>query len=147
MQTEDKYKEIGLLLKNRREDLNMSISTIANELVVKAFYIEKIENGEYDEIAKKIYYYGYVKAIAKQLQLPDDNLLNYLLDKDKTDLDFAVRDSVAMEAVLDVKNFKSLLFFVSSVVMIGLGIYFYWAKHENNDTMNSKSNYYRDGIE
>jgi cytoskeletal protein RodZ len=78
----NKYAEVGAMLKNKRQDMNISIEKVAATVKIRIEYIQMIENGNYAEASQQIYYYGCVGAIARMLGLSDESILDYLLEEE-----------------------------------------------------------------
>ncbi len=80
----DKYQEVGLILKDKRESMGIAIEEVSKELVLNPEYVTMIESGNFDVASKRIYYYGYVGALARHFQQSeseklDKKLLSYLI--------------------------------------------------------------------
>jgi cytoskeletal protein RodZ len=80
-----KYINIGNLLKNRRLDMNISIDSMAMALKLSSMYISMVEDGDYDSVAQKIYYFGYIRNLARYLKLDEEMILRYLVTEVKID--------------------------------------------------------------
>lgn len=81
----DKYTNIGNLLRNRRLDMNLSVDTMAKALKLASRYIQMVEDGNYKDVSQKIYYFGYVRNIARYLKLDEELVLRYLVSEVKTE--------------------------------------------------------------
>lgn len=75
----DKYKEVGVLLSSKRNELSIELADMAKSLKVSAQYIAMIEDGDYENASKAIYYHGCVGAICRFLGMNDVKVLDYLL--------------------------------------------------------------------
>ena len=75
----NKYINIGNLLKNRRLDMNISVDNMARALKLSSNYIMMVEEGEYDTVSQKIYYFGYIRNLARYLKLDEEIVLRYLI--------------------------------------------------------------------
>ena len=81
----NKYINIGNLLKNRRLDMNISVDNMARALKLSSNYIMMVEEGEYDTVSQKIYYFGYIRNLARYLKLDEEIVLRYLIAEIKID--------------------------------------------------------------
>jgi len=81
----NKYINIGNLLKNRRLDMNISVDNMARALKLSSNYIIMVEEGEYDTVSQKIYYFGYIRNLARYLKLDEEIVLRYLIVEIKID--------------------------------------------------------------
>jgi len=73
-------KEIGKLLRNARESLNLSLQDVSERTKVRQHILEEIENGNYSVLPLP-YLLASVKTYAKILRLPQDDiesLLNHI---------------------------------------------------------------------
>lgn len=80
--TGDKYVDIGNLIRNARTAMDVDISEMSKLLKMRPEYIEMVEGGDYENVSKKIYYFGYVRHIARYLNLDDEAIIAYLIDED-----------------------------------------------------------------
>ena len=76
---EERYKVVGIIIKNKRNELNITIEQLAKMLNLKQYYIEMIEKGDFINADMKIYYYGYVTKIANILKL-ETYQINFFVD-------------------------------------------------------------------
>ena len=67
-------KLIGKYLREKREEKNISISSIASDLNVGERIIYKIENDEFCENENHVYLVGHIRSYAKLLDLDSDLL-------------------------------------------------------------------------
>jgi len=77
--SKDKYKEIGILLSSKRNELSIEIDDVAKSLKVSPQYIAMIEDGDYKGASKAIYYHGCVGAMCRFFDMNDVKVLDYLL--------------------------------------------------------------------
>lgn len=66
---------IGEMLKNARIEQNKSIEDIANELCIRKFYLNAIENMDFDNLPSMPYGLGFVRSYAKFLGLNSDRIV------------------------------------------------------------------------
>ncbi len=60
---------LGLLLKKRREELELSLDKVARDTKIRRQYLDYLESGSYDRLRDDIYTRGYVKNYADYLGL------------------------------------------------------------------------------
>ena len=64
-------QSIGAYLKNRREDLGLTLRDVANRTRVRTTYLEHIENERLSDLPAPVYLRGFVLEFARVLGLPD----------------------------------------------------------------------------
>ena len=62
-------QRVGEILKQAREEKNISLREISQEIKIQEKYLEKIEKGEYRNLPPDVYAYGFVKRYASFLNL------------------------------------------------------------------------------
>ncbi len=67
----EKAKALGILLKSKREEKNISIGEAAERLKLTAKQIEIIENGDYDLLPEPVFVRGFVRSYGRFLGLDD----------------------------------------------------------------------------
>jgi cytoskeletal protein RodZ len=58
---------LGEKLKMVREDANVSLNEISKATKIRKIYLEKLENGKFDELPPEVYVRGFLKSYAKYL--------------------------------------------------------------------------------
>jgi cytoskeleton protein RodZ len=71
-------EEIGLLLKNRREELGLSIDHIVQDTKIRSKYLLAIEAGDFHVIPGEVYLRGFIKTYAKFIGLDGAALIEKL---------------------------------------------------------------------
>ncbi|MCX8058119.1 MAG: helix-turn-helix domain-containing protein [Spirochaetes bacterium] len=66
---------VGKILKNKREELQKTLTELANETKISKRYLEAIENDNYEEFPGEAYYLGFLKTYSKSLGLNPDELI------------------------------------------------------------------------
>ena len=114
----------GQIIKAAREARQISMSEVAQRLLLSKQIITAIEEDNYSKISAKVYAEGYLKAYAQFLQIPVDTLLasfrrlNVYSDSEvKTEIKTQVNDS-AIELKRRRTNF--ILLVVLLVLILGL---------------------------
>ena len=124
----DKYTNVGNLLRNRRNEMEISVETIAKSLRLSILYVQMVEEGDYQNVSQKIYYFGYIRNLARYLKLNDEMLLNYLVEGIKDHSPLYNRNNSNNVNILTqslfmkkaVEKNKSKPYFISGVLIAGL---------------------------
>lgn len=66
---------IGEILREAREERNLTVDMVADELMIRRFYLDALENGHYHDLPERVYAIGFVKNYVKYLGLDDQGLL------------------------------------------------------------------------
>jgi len=64
-------KSLGAYLKNRREDLGLTLRDVAAKTKIRTTYLEHIENQRLSDLPAPVYLRGFVLEFARVLSLPD----------------------------------------------------------------------------
>lgn len=70
--------EVGLTLKQAREELGLSIQKVAKSIHVRSLYLEAIELGELERLPGYLYTSGFIRLYARVLGLDGEELLRRL---------------------------------------------------------------------
>lgn len=70
--------EVGQLLKRARQDLKLSIGSVAAEIRIRQQYLESIECGNLSDLPGQVYVVGFIKTYATFLKLDYEELLRRL---------------------------------------------------------------------
>jgi cytoskeletal protein RodZ len=68
-------KNVGKLLKQRREEKNLSIREVENMTSIRSNYIQSIENGDSKQLISPVYAEGFVKQYAILLGLDGERII------------------------------------------------------------------------
>lgn len=74
--TQQIYAPVGILLKTAREELGFSTRDIANKLNLTNTVIMYLESDIYTASSRDVFYRGYIRAYAKLLHLPAEELVD-----------------------------------------------------------------------
>jgi len=74
VQTE--INELGRRLTEERVERGWSVQDVARELRLSPFQVNALENGSYDELPGDTYVRGYLRAYARLLRIPVDQVLS-----------------------------------------------------------------------
>lgn len=76
--TPSKQQQLGSLLANRRQALNLSQQQVAEKLNLRVSIVKHIEEDDHEQIKlPKAYISGYIKNYAKLLELSNDSLIAF----------------------------------------------------------------------
>ena len=68
----EEMSHIGERLKAVREDNKLDIATVAEELMIRRFYLQAIEDGNFKELPAAVYAIGFIKNYAEFLGFDSD---------------------------------------------------------------------------
>lgn len=136
-------KEIGNFLREKREELSLSLSEVEKEIKIRKKYLQALEEGNFDIIPGKAYVLGYTKNYAKFLHISEEDInsiINTYKDylkkekiilEDKKEVPVLVKKKEKLPAL---KKRKSTLVFLSRyfylisfavIILVGL----FWINH------------------
>lgn len=69
-------KEIGKSLKKAREALGFELAHVSREIRIRDFYLEALENGEFDQLPSRAQVKGFIRSYARFLELDESNIFN-----------------------------------------------------------------------
>lgn len=77
METElaQENKNIGDLLKNRRQEMNLSLREAENATSIRSVYLQALENGEMNKLISPVYAQGFFKQYASFLGLDGEQIV------------------------------------------------------------------------
>ena len=73
--TSQESQKVGEILKQAREEKDISLGEISREIKVREKYLEKIEKGEYENLPPDVYARGFVKRCASFLGLDSERIV------------------------------------------------------------------------
>lgn len=138
------FKEIGLLLKNKREEMGISHETVANKLKIPLKSIIAIENGSLTELPHEVYVRTFLKGYARLLEFSHEeiqtvfsNIEDFLTLKEQP----KAINVTSVETQPDGSKSKSIRFIVQLllVALLGAGAYFYYVHNGRSETFNLNS--------
>lgn len=71
----EELKALGLMLRDRRLELNLSLKEIENSTSIRSSYLEAIEDGKIQHFLSGIYAVGFVKQYASFLGVDVDSMI------------------------------------------------------------------------
>lgn len=123
---------IGGRLKEAREKKGMSIKEAAENIQVRAGYLESLEKGDYDNLPADVYTRGFLRKYAEFLELPIQELLDFYR-KERQVFDSIHNTREKKEAVSKNRFFnrvyitrKVAALLVAALIVIIVGGYFWY---------------------
>lgn len=71
----EKKVTLAEVLKNKREELDLSVSHLARELRISEVYIKALESGEHQKLPGEVYTRAYLTSLTKKLDLDTDEVI------------------------------------------------------------------------
>lgn len=117
-------------LRSARVTLGLSTADIANQLNLTVNIIERIETGQFADIAP-IFIRGYIRSYAKLIKLPEDvtqEIVNTIVDKEPPSL--SVPPLQTTRFIKEKKRFpKLVLYCLLLAILVAIGFYWNTAHH------------------
>ena len=114
---------VGKILKKRREEKNISLSNISNELNISLEVLVKIENDQILKNADIIYYIGHIRAYAKFIDLNGDDIIS--LFKQQISYSNNIKKLEISEPVFKNSIFKTQHFFSIFFIFVIFGSFYF----------------------
>ena len=68
---------LGQKLKNRRQELGLTLKDIENKTKIRSYYIDALEQERFSILPDKVYVIGFLKSYAKILKLDSGEIISY----------------------------------------------------------------------
>ena len=68
-------KELGALLRTRREELGLTFAQISERTKVRPRYLEALENEDWESLPSPTFIKGFIRSYARALDLSEESLL------------------------------------------------------------------------
>jgi cytoskeletal protein RodZ len=138
--------EIGEILKQAREEKNISLVEIEKKTKIRRFYIKSMEENNFDNIPGKVYAIGFLRTYADYLDLSTDELVEELKEKLKSS-DTSIEDlklSELEEKKINKKFNLNIKKIIISMLIIFLFVYVFIVVNNLNtnnlDISNNENN-------
>lgn len=69
------FERVGHLLRNRREELHISLQELESSTSIRAPYLQALEDGQVDKLISPVYAQGFLRKYATSLQLEEHPLI------------------------------------------------------------------------
>lgn len=67
--------EVGIYLKSRREELNISYEELYESTKIRTLYLKAIEEGNFESLPGEVYLRGFLRTISRELKVDYDHVL------------------------------------------------------------------------
>ena len=114
---------VGKILKKRREEKNISLSNISNELNISIEILVKIENDQILKSADIIYYIGHIRAYAKFIDLNGNDIIS--LFKKQISYSNNIKKLEISEPLFKNSIFKTQHFFSIFFIFVIFGSFYF----------------------
>ncbi|WJG10513.1 RodZ domain-containing protein [Aliiglaciecola sp. LCG003] len=132
-QQQVKVKGPGAILKEAREKLGLSAADIANKLHLKVINILALETDEYDTTISMTFTKGYLKLYAKQVNVPEDVVLEALAGQHIQQKEPAKLQSFSKRVAKQANDDRlMMLTYVIVAVLIAL-IVIWWVQQDSSE--------------
>ena len=123
-------KEIGKIIKERREEKKISLEDAHKFTKIQEKYLIAIEEGDISAFFAEVYYRSFVRSYANYLGLDPEELIERLnIKKREQEKEFVIQESLKDSK----KDIKKLLIGFASVIFVALFLlYIYMQKHISN---------------
>ena len=138
--TTNKATELGILLRAKREQKQLSIGEVSERLKLPARQIEALENGDYNSLPEPVFVRGFLRSYGRFLDLDESTLndaLENVVPSEK------VRKAIQHDGSLNFANetpkrpFPTWIFGIIGVAIIGFGVY-KWQTKSQTEHANAK---------
>jgi len=114
---------VGKILKKRREEKNISLSFISNELNISRDLLDKIENDKIAKSADIVFHLGHIRTYANFIDLNSDDII--LLFKNQISLSNNIKKLEISEPVFRNSIFKNNHYFSVFLIFIIFGSFYF----------------------
>ncbi|OGT30955.1 MAG: hypothetical protein A3E87_08220 [Gammaproteobacteria bacterium RIFCSPHIGHO2_12_FULL_35_23] len=126
---------LGQLLKIARERANLSQDDIADYLRINKEIVAKIENDQFQDDEISVYIRGYIRAYAKYVGVPSQEVETYFLNQGIINepqivkqKEFIIKDSITKPS-----SFKMISYGIIIILIILVLIWLFWQRNSNNE--------------
>ena len=152
-------KNIGLKLKEKREENGLSIEEVAEDLKMRPSQIESIEDGKKDDFKDIFYLKYFIRDYAKYLGLDSEKILDdfneYLFDetskipvdlineakKEKETKSLNIKSSPYTTSSNKKNIFPKLIIGIGIIIVLTIAGYFLISNHKGNDFSDNNITY------
>jgi len=125
----DQFKKVGSLLRQKREELSLSLKEVESSTGVRSAYLEAIEEGNIAQFVSSIYALGFMKQYASMLGVDLDRMIRenpsgFKLPSEKHDFSFGIGTlEVRGNASGGVRWLPNLLWAGAAASLLALGLF------------------------
>jgi cytoskeleton protein RodZ len=121
---------LGAMLRQAREQRNLSVVDLARCLRLEPRVIERLENNRFDELPAPAFIRGYVRSIAKELDIDSSPLIAVfdlrIRDEPPSILDFESRPPIQITSDSNIIRYTTIALCIVTLMMIAL----WWQAHD-----------------
>lgn len=140
-------KEIGKMLKEKREKLNLSLADVHKATKVQEKYLKAIEDGDSTIFFADVYYKSFVRSYSRFLGLEPEEIINMLnlKNKEKSLKDESENKSIKKSNCKNQSDIKKLLIILGIVIAVILSIFILtFGRKVLNEAENSHNESYQE---
>jgi len=122
--------ELGAIITNKREEMQLSYEDLYNKTKIRTFYLQSIENGNFEALPGVVYLKGFLRTIARELDLEYDTLMELYetdINNQKSELNTEDIDIKNSSKEKKRKSKKSYWWLILVLIGIGAAIAYYYA--------------------
>lgn len=122
---------VGVILRQRREELDLDLDSVGEALCIKPLYIDALEQGRAQDLPGPAYASGFIRAYAHYLGLDEDRVL----DSYKAEsADVRVRPDLALPVPLAARSLPGgpILLVGAILALCGYGTWYYLSTGERS---------------
>lgn len=91
----EEMKRVGMLLRSKRKEMNLSLKEVENSTSIRASYLDAIEEGRIQQCAASVYVLGFLRQYASFLGLDTDKIMRefpaaFKLPAEKHEFDYGI---------------------------------------------------------
>ncbi|MCE3231788.1 MAG: transcriptional regulator, family [Rickettsiaceae bacterium] len=125
-------KEIGILLKEARENKGLEVEDAARELKIRPYYIEVLESGDVSSVSSEIYLVGYLKSYCNLLGISSNEVVAKLKsDNDKVLTTTKISNDSTSYYGFDDEIIRPNAAVVFASLFMAVFTYVFWHKENN----------------
>lgn len=122
--------ELGAIITNKREEMQLSYEDLYNKTKIRTFYLQSIENGNFEALPGVVYLKGFLRTIARELELDYDTLMELYetdINNQKSELNTEDIDIKNSSKEKKRKSKKNYWWLILVFIAISAAIAYYYA--------------------
>ena len=136
----NKAADLGILLRAKREQKQLSIGEVSERLKLPARQIEALENGDYNNLPEPVFVRGFLRSYGRFLDLDESTLndaLENVVPSEKVSKAIQHDGSLNFANETPKRPFPTWIFGIIGVAIIGFGVY-KWQTKSQTEHANAK---------
>lgn len=128
--------EIGKILKETRESKNITLKEAENTTKIRHYYLQALEEEDFEKLPGKVYAIGFLKTYAKFLDIEYETLVDELKKKFSPSEEHTILPKKESERSLDKSSPLNLKRYISAVLAVAIlvSIYFLYQGSADDKT-------------